>query len=267
MAQQTPPRSISAFRSLSPSSSLDSQDGDSEDSFVEEASVVHAATVVTTGSDSTRGFTLIEKKQYISDIIAGGGLYDFDFATLVKEKPSYYADCPAVPKRREKFYNLWGYWKRNPATYGKLLRQFGLQDKALGLKTPPPRTPKSPAPKSSSGRKPKARRTPVRNGVPAPAPAPAPPAVAPPPQVIRHPAPPLFHPQPSLNMANSNANSTTDLVATLRLRAVSDGNMRTANTICPEKNGGVVTITTVPLVPHDGTLRTSYILSLEADFR
>ena len=167
---------------------------------MEEASVVHAATVVTTGSDSTRGFQLIEKKQYISDIIARGGLNNFDFAALVEEKPSYYDDCAAVPNRREKYYNLCRYWKRTPTTYSKLLRQFGLTDKALGLKTPP-RTPKSPAPKkSSSDRKPKAKRS-VRNSNTnpgaAPTPAPAPSAVAPPPQVIRRPAPPLFQPHPS----------------------------------------------------------------------
>jgi len=40
----------------------------------------------------------------------------------------------------------------------------------------------------------------------------------------------------------ANSTNTSDYVANLRLRAVTDGNMRTANTDCPEKNGGVVTM-------------------------
>lgn len=65
-------------------------------------------------------------------------------------------------------------------------------------------------------------------------------------------------------MANSAA---ADYVSTLRARAVADGNMRTAKIIHPEKNGGVVTITTVPLVQHNGKLYTSYVFSMETDIR
>ena len=264
MVKDTPPRSLSAVRSLSPHSDLDSQEGGSEDSFVEEASVVNAATVVTFGSGSTRGFTLPEKKQLISDIIDFGGLHSVDAADIIAAKPDYYDNCAATPNRRKKVENVVGYWKRNPHSYSKLLADLGLKEKALGLETPP-RNP-APAPKTSSERKPKARRTTrttVRNSNTSPAVAPAA-APAPPPQVVRRPAPPLFQPQPS---PRTMVTAAADYVASLRLRAVAERNVRTANLDYPEQNGGVVTITTVPLVPHDGTLRTLYILSMEADTR
>jgi len=65
-------------------------------------------------------------------------------------------------------------------------------------------------------------------------------------------------------MANSTA---ADYVSTLRARAVADGNLRTAKLDYPEKNGGVVTITTVPLTQHNGKLYTSFVLSMETDVR
>jgi len=269
----TPPRSISAFISAdSDHSSLDSHDGASEDSYLEEATVVEATSVktaATAGTAKTWGLDDALRKQLLEDIIDRGGLKQVDIARLIEDKPSYYANSAAQPKLTQQTKNVVQYWKREPDAYKKWLIQFHLEDKALGFgSTTPPKQKKAPASvkktrastksssKKSSAKKPTAKRSTVQES---PSRISSPPLSSPP-QVARL----LSQQQPSTTMANPHGN---DFTAGLRALAVNSDNCRLADTAFPERNGGQVTILTVTDVECGGYLRTCYVLALEADYR
>jgi len=257
--------SLSAFRAASPESSLDSNEGGSEDSFAGQASVVAAQTV---DSKSTRGLHPSVTKQLLQDIIASGGISAVVASTLISEKEEYYGDCGAQPKRAQKITNHISYWKRTPTAYKKKLQEHGLEETALlGLHSPqptPPRptrsTPKRSTPKRKSNSAPRDRPTPPRttsrtNSVPRSI---STPTVVPPPRIPRTPEIP----------ASMAANTTPTTVA-LRLRAATQNNIRVANTDYPEQNGGVVTVESLTEVPDlaGAHFRAGYALSFNADLR
>jgi len=245
--ETTPPRSLSAFRSTSPDSDLDSQDGHSQDSFAGEASVVEAPSVGTFDLEPL-------KKQLVLDIIERGGLHSLDAQGLIDDKPSYYDNCPAVPRRKSKTKNLISYWKREPKAYRTVLKNYGLEDIALGtgLQSPPKSVTKKA--KSVPRKTPTKRSTPRRQTSSRSLPTEEEQHLSPPPKVIRQKL-------PSNNMAT---NPFTD---ELRLKAAAMNNIRVANTECPEQNGGSVTISTATEIPHAGRLRVAYCLSINGDIR
>jgi len=254
----TPPRSISTFRSASPSSDLDSYDGHSQDSFIDQASVVDAESLAQS-VDSTWGLGPVTKKQLLEDILDRGGLHQVQVAELIKEKPDFYDNSAAFPNRKSKTKNTVQYWKREPASYSKVLKEFGLEDKALRVSIQSPSKSK-PAPTK------KRKSTPARKAKPSS----TTPTTTPTRQAsssrLRSP-PPTFaaaRPPPQADPATMSENTIT---SALRLKAAAQNNIRTANTDMPEQNGGLVTINTLTEIPYNGCLRVAFSLSMNADLR
>lgn len=275
MVPETPPRALSAIHRRSPASSIESSEAGSEDSFAAAASIVQAeetesvaAASAASSSTTRRGIDLFLKKQLIDDINQRGGLLAVDTAALCDERPDQYGDCLAFPSRQKAVIDLVGDWRRRPQGFRNVLNKLAELDQSFKEDPQTPafatraKKPNSSSNKRSSRAKPQ-RRTPRTNQ------SPRSPAPAAPPEVIRMVAQQIpfdQQPEPITNMAFNN-NNPAAFLANLRLRASNQGNVRAANTVSPEANGGVVSIFPVTDIPNNGDLRTAYCLSLTADIR